>query len=101
MIKIPNIGFVESISKNKVTFNFGLDYSEDLLVHEGPGNNPNSIETLINLELHNSVENLIAERLMDLSFKNYYSVHIRNTDTKTEYIEFITNIKPLFLNEKI
>jgi hypothetical protein len=71
------------------------------LVHESPGGGQSSIHTLVNLELQNNVEDLIAERLKDLSYKNYYSIHIRNTDTKTEYIDFIENVKPLFLNEKI
>ena len=77
--------FVERNTHQPITFDFSRDYAECLLVHHDCGRLCGaSVAALSRLRLHDNLSNELTKRLKSIG-SSYASVHIRNTDYKTNY----------------
>jgi hypothetical protein len=77
--------FVERNTRQPITFDFNKDYVERVLVHHASGRlRGASVAALSRLRLHNDLCDELAKRLNSIG-SNYVSVHVRNTDYKTNY----------------
>lgn len=83
--------FVASDTNTLLTFNFHKTYKEQLLVHEQCGGWIRSFFALERLVICEKIRNTVLERLKVLD-QEYYGVHVRNTDVKTDYVEFFSKI---------
>jgi hypothetical protein len=79
--------------KSKITFDMGSDSDEHLLVHQSSGGGAQSIYFLRNLILENSISEAAKTIYSELSKLNYCSTLVRNTDYKTDYVNFFLSIK--------
>jgi hypothetical protein len=77
--------FVEKNTRQPITFDFTKNYAEPLLVHHASGRlRGASVAALSRLRLHDNLADELTKRLKSIG-SNYVSVHIRNTDYKTNY----------------
>jgi hypothetical protein len=94
--------FVEKTKRLPITFDFTKDYAEPLLVHHGSGRlRGASVAALSRLRLRDDLTDELIERLKSIG-SNYVSVHIRNTDYKTNYRPLLDKLRshPALLNCK-
>ena len=84
-IHLDEIGYVDDKYLKKLTFDFSCSYSENLLVHEGCGGGTLSIYFFTYFAL---AENIVREiNAIRTEFpENYSSIHVRNTDYQTDYL---------------
>lgn len=74
----------------KISFDFDKDYQEDVLIYEQCGGGTDSFKLLKKLTF---VDDLKL-KIKNLKLKtNYKSIHVRNTDYKTDYTTLFKNIK--------
>jgi hypothetical protein len=92
-------GFVDQASNVKVTFDFTEDYSESVLIHEQCGGGNNSIDVLANFVLSSDLAKIALDKIETLG--TYQSIHVRNTDYKTEYESFFNEIDSSSGEEKL
>ena len=93
--------FVEQETGRAVTFDFNKDHPERLLVHHGEGGGALSVFALSRLRLQDSLVAVLRQRLSQIG-RPYTAIHIRHTDYKCEYEEWIARHKaeiegPLFV----
>jgi len=81
-----HVCFVDAISKVPLTFDFSIAYNESALLHQTGGGGNHGISALRRLRMHDSLVDLIIERLKFIN-SPYFSIHVRNTDYETDYIE--------------
>lgn len=86
-------GYVDSDTNLPVRFDLKMQYEEDLLVYENSGGGGISINCLERLQLHKHISLEILSGLSGIH-KPYDAIHIRNTDMKTDYINFFKNLYP-------
>ena len=84
--------FVEEESGRAVTFDFTKDHAEPLLVHHDSGGGTISVSALSRLRLQDSLVAVLRRRLEQIG-RPYTAIHIRNTDYKCEYEEWIERRK--------
>jgi hypothetical protein len=85
--------FVEKNTRQPITFDFNKDYTEPLLVHHASGRlHGASVAALSRLRLHENLRDELTKRLSSIG-SNYVSVHIRNTDYKTNYQPLLNKLK--------
>lgn len=77
-------------TNNPIRFDFLNSYSEDILVHEQCGGGRESIEALKKLTLLPQIVGIINQINEELS--PFESIHVRNTDYKTDYKSFFSSI---------
>lgn len=82
----------------KLTFDFTKNYDEDLLVHEQCGGGTESLELLEKLKLSENIRSLFKKNKIDGDYK---SIHVRNTDYKTDYKSLLENLKEILKDEKV
>jgi hypothetical protein len=93
--------FVEQDTGRAVTFDFTKDHPERLLVHHGEGGGALSVFALSRLSLGDNLIAVLRQRLSQIG-RPYTAIHIRHTDYKCEYEEWIERHKaeiegPLFV----
>lgn len=74
----------------KISFDFDKDYQEDLLIYEQCGGGTDSFKLLKKLTLVDELKSKIKNLKLKTKYK---SIHVRNTDYKTDYITLFNNIK--------
>jgi hypothetical protein len=92
--------FVESTTRQPITFDFTKDYAEPLLVHHDSGReNGASLAALSRLRLRADLSDELIKRLKTIG-THYAAIHIRNTDYTTNYQPLLDQIKnhPALLN---
>jgi hypothetical protein len=92
-------GYVDQASKVKIAFDLSKDHVEDILIHEQCGGGVNSIKVLANFVLNPSLANLAHNKIK--CFGSYESIHVRNTDYKTEYESFFDEIEKASLGKNL
>lgn len=83
--------FVDTLTKERLTFSFTSNYDEDLLIHEQCGGGF-GLPALSYFRFKTSVRKEINNRLRHLP-KNYMAVHVRNSDVTSDYKLFFHSIK--------
>lgn len=81
-----------------LSFDFHKEYSQSLLIHEQCGGGILSLNLLSNLGLSNKVSQRLQNYLID---GDYDSIHVRNTDYKTDYWKLFYRIKPEICHKKV
>lgn len=90
----PGRNFLEDETGKRISFDFGRDYSEPLLVHHSSGGNQSSVLALKRVWLNGALAGALLERLRRIG-SAYTSVHVRNTDYTTAYHEPIARLKAI------
>jgi hypothetical protein len=83
--------FVDKETGIPLTFDFNSDYSETLLLHEQSGGGMQSIRALSIMRLKPEIKQKIKDIIESLG--EYDSIHIRNTDLKTDYKHIFSQLK--------
>lgn len=78
-------------SGEPITFDFTKNYSQDILIHHQSGGGNQAIEVLKKLKLLPNIAKKIRKQISDLG--DYDSIHVRNTDYKTKYKLFFSELK--------
>lgn len=82
----------------KLTFDFNKDHEESVLLHEQCGGGTDSIELLKKLTFVDDLKLKVQKVKMNNSYK---SIHVRNTDYKTDYIKLFNEIKSELKGENV
>ena len=83
--------FVSTSTKKLLTFDFSRSYDQDVLLHDSSGGGADGHRLLGLLRVSEEIKKELKRRLSLLS-ENYYSIHVRNTDYKTDFVDFINSI---------
>lgn len=76
----------------QLTFDFSTDHSEPLILHEQCGGGTQSLELLRFLTLSERLKREANGALSSIP-STYAAIHIRNTDYKTDYRPFLTDLR--------
>lgn len=87
-----NTFFRDKKTNTPIFFELNKIYKEDVLVYEQWGGGEQSIHFLKKIFLHKDILKEINVRLKKLP-DDYVSIHIRNTDYKTDYKDYYKTIK--------
>lgn len=87
-------------SDEVLSFDFSLEYSQDLLIHEQAGGGLKAQNFVHRIKLIPSVAAEIRHNLIQLT-NDYVAVHVRNTDLQTDYEKFFTTIYNKVLGKKV
>lgn len=83
---------IDEQTGTQLTFNFSQDHSEPLILHEQCGGGTQSLELLRCLTFSDRLKREANAALSAIPL-TYAAVHIRNTDHKTDYRPFLTNLR--------
>ncbi len=78
-------------SGEPITFDFTKNYSQDILIHHQSGGGTSAIKVLKKLKLLPNIAEYIQKQISELG--DYDSIHVRNTDSKTNYKFFFSELK--------
>jgi len=81
---------VERETSTPLTFDFSRSYQDEILVHEQYGGGRNGETFLNQLKIKPDVSEIIKRNINQLG--SYVAIHIRNTDYKTDYKEYLYRI---------
>lgn len=84
-----------------LTFDFNINYSEDLLVHDQFGGNIYGIHCLARLKFTPKFKTDVLNMISPLIGKAYLSLHIRHTDYQTDYIRAFKEIYNQTINQRL
>jgi hypothetical protein len=84
-------GFVEDQSGEPITFDFGEDHQELLLVHNDCGGGRESVAALGRLRLKGEIADRLIERIEAMS-GDYVAVQIRNTDYQSNDRDLVARL---------
>lgn len=84
--------YVESSTLTPLTFETHKHYPTKYLLHHTGGSGQHSICALQRMRLHDSVVDLLIERLEAIG-RDYVGIHIRNTDYETDYHNSLHELK--------
>lgn len=91
---------IEKATDVVLSFDFGAEYAEELLVHEQHGGGLLSTNLLRHLKLSAIARTYISLRLAALP--SYYdAIHIRHTDYKTDYVNYLLKLKQRFAGKYV
>lgn len=82
----------------QLTFNFEKDYKERLLVLEQCGGGVSSLNLLRRLKLSDRLKSEFLKNRIEGSYK---SIHVRNTDYRTDYRRLLSDLKQELKNETV
>jgi hypothetical protein len=102
-LKFTKTGYIYKITEEniiKLTIDLRKDYSEDVLFFSNCGGGVGLLDIFQIIEFSSTLKNYINNRLQKLP-SNYISIHIRNTDRKTDLINFIKKNEYNFKNKSI
>jgi hypothetical protein len=91
---------IDPDTKVALSFDFTDNYFEDVLVHQDFGGGALGIYCLSRLKLQKWLSEKILDTLSPLG-DDYYAIHIRNTDLKTNYLPFFKKIFPEVAGKKL
>ncbi len=100
---IAGLGLCVKGTNEVLSFDFSLDYSQDVLIHHAYGGGKFGINALARLDLAKDLKVQLQTRLEKINFDlDFIGVHIRNTDYKSDYETFLNDLsknalKKLFL----
>ena len=86
--KEPRKPFVDSLSKEEISFDFSKPYAEQLLVHHQLGGGDMSLSSLLRLRLKKDLKLELERRLAEIG-GDYIAVHVRHTDYQTNYVDVL------------
>jgi len=89
--KMPNQPYVDSLTKQAVTFDFNALYDEELLVHHQPGGGDQSLFALLRLRLTDALKQALEQRLSRIGGP-YVGLHVRHTDYQSDYREVLASL---------
>jgi len=92
--------YVEALSRQRLTFDMNRHHVEQLLVHEQCGGGGDSRRFFDWAVPTKEVRTEIEKSLHKLPLA-YFAVHIRHTDRKTKYKEFLAAVQPLVAGKNI
>jgi hypothetical protein len=84
--------FVDDQSGEQITFDFGQDHQELLLVHNACGGGRESIAALARLRLKAEIADRLIGRIEAMN-GDYVAVQIRNTDYQSNYSELVARLR--------
>ncbi|WP_176083556.1 hypothetical protein [Martelella sp. HB161492] len=84
----------------RLGFDAERDYDERLLVHEQCGGGLESIELLRYVRFTAETANGILQRILPLG-GDYDAIHVRHTDMKTDYRDFLKKIAPALAGRRV
>ncbi len=90
--------YVEKITKKQITFDMQIDYKESLLIYEQCGGGVDSLELLKKLKLSDVLRDNFKKNII---LESYKSIHVRNTDYKTDYHKLFHDIKSELKDENV
>lgn len=82
----------EHDSLTPLSINFSNDYSEPLIVHDSWGGGIESAKFLRRVKVEHQLSNFVLKSIAELG-ENYAAIHIRNTDYKTDWRQFLKRIR--------
>ncbi|GHV08352.1 hypothetical protein AGMMS50229_16640 [Campylobacterota bacterium] len=88
--KRANNIYRHSLTNIPLTFDFSKSYAEQILVHEHSEGGEPAVDMLEKLKLKENIRQYIEQIISGLG--EYDAIHIRNTDFKTDYKKFFSEI---------
>jgi hypothetical protein len=82
--------FRDSITGKVLTFDFGTDHDETVLIHHQAGGGLGSVFALTLVELQPAILRAIMKQINE--WGNYRSVHVRDSDYRTNFIDSLPRI---------
>lgn len=95
-----NKNFVDSDTQESITFDFSVDHSESILIHEQSGGGTLSFDCLNRLHLSDGILPIVLSRL-ELLPRSYDGVHIRNTDYQSDYEYYFPKLIKKFRGKSV
>lgn len=92
------LNYVLAKTEIKLTFDFDKDHNHKLLIYEQCGGGTNSLNLLNRLKLSTNLKNKFLENKID---DKYQSIHVRNTDYKTNYEKLLYELKEHLKGENV
>lgn len=92
--------FIENASQRDMAFDWRNDPDDDLIVVERAGGGSKSWKPFQKFKLNQHVAQAIISRLSVLP-QRYLAVHIRHSDYKTDYRNFLRRLAPLVSGETV
>jgi hypothetical protein len=83
--------FVEEVSKTRLSFDFSQDHAARILIHEQCGGGTESFDCLNRLTLSAKMKAIMVDTLEKIG-AGYIGIHVRNTDYRTDFRPFFSNI---------
>jgi hypothetical protein len=83
-----------------LSFDFGAEYEEELIVHEQHGGGLLSTNLMSHLKFSVIAKSYISLRLAALP-SHYDAIHIRHTDYKTDYVNYLLELKQRVANKHV
>jgi hypothetical protein len=84
--------YAERTTGEKISFEFGLDYGQQLLVQHASGGGVIGVDALSWLRLNEVISAELIRRLKAINAP-YIAVHIRHTDFRTDYVYHLNLLK--------
>jgi len=81
---VCGVGRRDRVSGDLITFDFGKDHAEDVLVHNQWGGGDAAMSALARVRLHDAVVDEIFARIGEMG-PEYPAVHVRHTDWRSDY----------------
>lgn len=88
----PQKNYVDQLTQQSATFDFRIDHSQTILVHEQSGGGTLSFVCLERLCFSKKISQSIEKVLAQIP-KHYQAIHVRNTDYQTDYLYFFKKLK--------
>jgi len=89
--KVPREPFVDSLSKDEISFDFSKRYPEQLIVHHQLGGGDLSLLSLLRLRLREDIKFELEKRLIEIG-GDYMAVHVRHTDYRSDYSKILATL---------
>lgn len=99
-VYISGNNFWDPEANVKLTFDFKKDYTEEVVVHDQCGGGLLSFKLLNRVRLIDHVSTELYKRLSKIG-DDYYAIHVRNTDHKTDYPTFFKSISRAIENKTV
>ena len=83
---------IDVSSREAITFDFNKEYIEDVLIHQQWGSSPLfALNGLKRFKLSKKISTELTKRINQMGGE-FDAIHIRNTDMKTNYLQYINEI---------
>ena len=90
---VNRLGLCIKGTRTVLSFDFQIDYPQDVLIHHAYGGGPAGIDALARLDLRAALREELQLRLDRIGYDlNFLGLHIRNTDYTSQYQEFISSL---------
>ncbi len=90
---VNGLGLCLRGTRTILSFDFQVDHPQEVLIHHAYGGGQAGIDALARLTLRAELQEEFQSRLHQIEYDlNFLGVHIRNTDYKSQYQEFIDSL---------